>query len=94
MAFQKVLAQGDKGSLILSEEAGELKLALAGDISLGGGSSKGFIKAKAAIELDVEGKEIIDAGFDLAAHKFAGNAAIVAAIDGAKALVDAELAKI
>ena len=90
MGFSKEIVSGDAGSLIISEDSGVAKLALVGSVSLGGGSMAGVVKAKASVEVDVSAQQLIDAGLELAAHKYPAAAPL---IEMAKKAIDAELAK-
>lgn len=90
MSFSKVIPVGSVGQLEISEAGGVATLKATLAQSAGGGSMEGVAKASASIELDVSAKQLIDAGLELAAAKFPMAAA---AIEGAKAMIDAELAK-
>jgi hypothetical protein len=89
MAFSKIIPVGSAGSLTIAEQAGEAKFILSLNEAVGGGKTAGALKAGVAIEVDVEGKALIDAGFAIAIAKFPGVSAILAQ---AQALIDAEIA--
>lgn len=91
MSFSKSLVSGPAGSIVVSEVGGELKLLASFGAVLGGGEAAGAAKAQASVELDVEGKQIIDLGLEYAMAKFPVAAALIGA---AKDAIDAEISKV
>lgn len=90
MGYSKTLLSGDAGSLVVSEEAGTVKLALTGQLSLGGGEAAGVVSGKASVEVDLGAKQLIDLGFGLAESKFP---AVASLLKAAQDVIDAELSK-
>lgn len=91
MSFQKVLIQGDVGSVQISESGGVACISASLSASAGGGNLKGVASVSASVAVNVSAVHLMDAGLDLAASKFPQFAAEVALI---KAALDAEAAKL
>ncbi len=91
MSYSVKIPVGNVGSFEINEDGGVASVKISAGASIGGGSVAGSLKAVASAELDMDVKLLIDAGFDLAAHKFPAASALILA---AKAGVDAELAKV
>lgn len=89
--FSKVIQVGNAGQVAISEQGGVASVKVSLSEQVGGGSVAGVVKATVSAELDVSAKQLIDAGLDLAAAKFP---AAAAAIEGAKAIIDAEMANL
>lgn len=88
--FQKQYPLGDVGQVSLSESAGVVSISVSASHSAGGGSLEGVASASVSASIQLSAKQLIDAGFDLAAAKFPAAASLIAA---AKAGVDSELAQ-
>lgn len=91
MAISKDLVSTPLAKVTVSEAGGAVKLQVELGADLGGGKAAGVLQGKATMELDVEGKQIIDLGLDLAAAKFPAAAAM---IEAAKAIIDSQLANV
>jgi hypothetical protein len=91
MSFQKVLIQGDVGSVQISESGGQACISASLSAAAGGGNLKGVASVSASISVNVSAIHLMDAGIDLAASKFPQFAAEIALI---KAALDAEAAKL
>ena len=87
--ISKTLASGPLGSLVVSEADAEFKAVASFSATLGGAAA-GAAKAVVSAEIDVEGKELIDLGFSVAAAKYPSAAPFIQA---AQAEIDAILAK-
>lgn len=90
MSLKKEIALGTAGSVVILEDAGVVSVELALSESVGGGQVAGVVKGTVSAKVEVDAKLLIDAGLELAKLKFP---AVAGMIDGAKALIDAELAK-
>ena len=90
MGFSKVIPIGSAGSLSLNESAGGFSAVVSLQESVGGGAAAGAAQAKASIEFDIAGKQLMDLSLDLLAAKFPSLSAEIALI---KAAADAEVAK-
>lgn len=88
MKYEKIIPVGEAGKLIISEEAGVAAIELQLGLQAGGGSLAGVAKLVSSTKLEIEAKQIIDAGFDLAAAKFPSIAAI---LKGAQEIIDKEI---
>jgi hypothetical protein len=89
MGLQKVIQAGP-ATITLSEGAGVASVQLALDQSVGGGAAEGVIKAKAAIEIDLQAQQVADLAIGLLEVKFPSLAGI---LEGVKGALDAELQK-
>jgi hypothetical protein len=89
MALEKQIQAGP-ALIDVSEAAGVVTLKASIAQSVGGGQAAGALKASAIVELDLEVKQLVDLGLELAAAKFPTAAALIAA---AQSAIDAELAK-
>jgi hypothetical protein len=91
MGFSKVIPVGSAGAITISEEGGVATLKVSLSQSVGGGALKDVAKGSASVEVDMSAKQVIDAGLELAAHKFPAAALV---IESAKTIIDAEMAKL
>lgn len=91
MGFSKVIPVGEAGSISITESGGVATVKVALSQGVGGGSVAGFAKAQVSAEIDVSAIQLIDAGLALLKEKFPAAASIV---DGAQAIIDAEVAKV
>jgi hypothetical protein len=89
MAISKQIQAGP-ALVNISEAAGIVTLQASLAQSVGGGQAAGALKASASVEIDIEVKQLIDLGLELAQAKFPAAAALIAA---AQSAIDAELAK-
>lgn len=86
--FKKEYPLGDVGQVSIGESGGVVSISVSASHSAGGGSLEGVASASLSATVQLSAKQLIDAGFDLAAAKFPAAASLIAA---AKAGVDAEL---
>lgn len=91
MGFSKVIQLGEVGQLTIAEDSAKVQLSLSVSQQAGQGSVGGFAKASLSAGVELDAHILIDAGLDLAIAKFPAAASI---LQGAKAAIDAELAKV
>lgn len=82
---------GSAGQVSISESAGVVSISVSASHSAGGGSMEGIASASLSASVQLSAKQLIDAGFELAAAKFPSAASLILA---AKAGVDEELSKV
>ena len=89
--FDQVIPLGSVGQLEIKEAGGEGSIALSAGLSAGGGSVAGAVKVKASVEVDANGKQLLDGLLDWAGKKWPAAAPEIAAF---KAVLDAAAASI
>jgi hypothetical protein len=89
--FQKVIPVGEAGQVSITEQGGVATVKVELAQKVGGGSVAGVVSAKVSAELDISAIQLIDAGLALLKAKFPAAASIV---DGAQAIIDAEVGKL
>jgi hypothetical protein len=87
--MEKVLAQGEVGSVKVVEQGGEVKLIAQFGAAVGG-VAPGVLKAQASFEVDLEGQAVIDLGLALLAKSFPAVAPMLVPI---QAFIDAAIQK-
>lgn len=91
MGFSKVIQVGSAGQIVIAEQGGKASVSVSLSEQAGGGQAASFAKASVSASLEVDAVVLIDAGLELAKAKFPGAASL---IDGAKAIIDTELAQV
>lgn len=91
MAFSKEIKLGEFGALTLSESAGVASMAVSIGESVGGGQAAGVVKTSASVQVEIGAQQAADLAIALLEAKFPSMKGI---LDGAKAALDAELAKL
>lgn len=89
--MQKVIPIGSAGQLTISESGGVASISVSISQSVGGGSVAGVASGSLSASVQLSAAQLIDAGLELAKEKFPSAAAV---INGAKAAIDAEMAKL
>lgn len=86
MSYSKSIALGSVGQISISESAGKANLSLTLSEQAGGNEIAGFAKGSVSVSVELDAKELIDAGMALAEAKFPSAAPEIAAL---KAIIDA-----
>ena len=91
MAFTKVLASNEFGSVSVSESGGVASLTANASAKLGGGEAADVVSFTTSNGIQISAKQLIDLGLELAASKYPSVAPEIALV---QAGIDAELAKV